>query len=187
MFPDRVELHGTRLGARRVLDAGESPVGFEPLTHSAPERGVVRGTSGNAGGVRHDNSVLATNRVHGELLARAFPPSTLFAYSRPGSPTFEARLAFLTKTRGKCLEERHSQGGRRDKRTRAAASDFSSSPAPMMQRQRIVSGDSALASVRVRQPVQHHAVLGGALFERLHRLRRRIVHLRTTETIASLP
>jgi len=29
-----------RLSAQRVLDGGERPVGFEPLGHGAPERGV---------------------------------------------------------------------------------------------------------------------------------------------------
>ena len=40
--PTRLELHGClgRLGARRVLDAPERPVGREPLTHDEPERRV---------------------------------------------------------------------------------------------------------------------------------------------------
>src|SRR5260221_9719511 len=51
MLPDQLSVlvsHGraldgylaARLGARRVLDVAERPVGREPLTHFAPERGV---------------------------------------------------------------------------------------------------------------------------------------------------
>src|SRR4051794_27233257 len=40
--------HATRvrLGARRVLDALERPIGGEPLTHGAPQRGVQLSVGG---------------------------------------------------------------------------------------------------------------------------------------------
>src|SRR2546423_360971 len=40
--PTRIEPRSCsgHLGARRVLDAAERPVGSEPLTHGTPERGV---------------------------------------------------------------------------------------------------------------------------------------------------